>query len=130
MTTVPKFFRILAVALLALTIPVQGMAAVTVGQCMAFEHHQDGAGHEPHGHTADGASGHDHAAHSHNDDVSKQGGDTSHCGPCTACCASASIAGPAGLAIPTSASNAPYVFSQFPPLGVQPDGLFRPPLAL
>ena len=129
MTTVPKFFRILAVALLALTIPVQGMAAVTVGQCVAFEH-QDGAGHEPHEHKADGAGGHDHAAQSHDGYGSKQDGDTSHCGPCTACCASASIAGPAGLAIPTSASNALYVFSQFPPLGVQPGGVDRPPLAL
>jgi hypothetical protein len=124
-----RIFRIIAVVLLALSVPVQGMAAVTAGQCMAFGHHQDGAGQED-GHAGNGTEKHDHAAHSHSDDGAKQDGDTSHCGPCTACCASASIAGPAGLAIPASASNAPYVFSQSPPLGVQPDGVYRPPLAL
>ena len=33
---------LLAVLLLALTIPVQGMAAVTGAQCMALAHHEDG----------------------------------------------------------------------------------------
>lgn len=120
--TMPKaFFRLLAVLLLALAIPVQGLAAVTAGQCMAFGHH-------------DGADGDDHASHSHSDEggakQSDDGAKQSHCGPCAACCASASIAGPVGVSIPSSPSDTKYVFSQLPPPGVQPDGLERPPLAL
>jgi hypothetical protein len=126
------FLRLLAVALLALAIPLQGLAAVTAGQCMTFGHHQD-AGHESHGDAQDGEDGHDHAAHSHSDESAGNADDEgagAHCGPCTACCASASIAGPQGLSILSDPSDAQYVFSQFPPIGVQPDGLDRPPLAL
>jgi ABC-type Zn2+ transport system substrate-binding protein/surface adhesin len=128
------FFRFLAVVLLALAVPLQGMAAVTAGQCMALGHHQDGAGQENHGHGQNGADGHDHASHSHSDEGGAkhgdEGGNNPHCGPCTACCASASIAGSVGLSIPSSPTNAKYVFSQLPPFGFQPDGLDRPPLAL
>lgn len=127
------FFRLLAVLLLALTIPLQGMAAVTAGQCMALAHHQDGGGHDNHGQAPDGANSDDHAAPSHSGDGTKQGDEgakSSHCGPCTACCASASIAGPAALSILSSPSNAKHSFAQQPPPGIQPDGLDRPPLAL
>lgn len=131
--TMPRgFFRFLAALLLALTVPVQGMAAVTAGQCMSLGHHQGGAGQNSDAHEL-GADGHDHAAHSHDDGGITQydeGGKASHCGPCAACCASASIAGPVGVTIPSSPSNTKYVFSQFPPPGFQPDGLDRPPLAL
>jgi hypothetical protein len=127
-----RLIRLLAIAI-ALAVPIQGMAGITAGQCMALGHHQDTSGHDSH--AQDGQAGPDHAAHSHSDEAGKadnEGGDGSaaHCGPCTACCASASITGPAGISIPSSLSNAEYVFSQFPPLGVQPDGLDRPPLAL
>ena len=128
-----RLIRFLAVVI-ALVVPLQGMAVVVAGQCMAFGHH-DGAtaGHDNHGQDADG---HDHASHSHADDTTSSAhsdeadGNSAHCGPCTACCASASITGPAGVPILSSASNAIYVFWQFPPIGVQPDGLDRPPLAL
>ena len=126
-------FRLLAVALLALTLPVQGMAAVTAAQCMAVGHHQDG-GSPDHDHAEHGADDQDPASHSHPGDSSAQAGDesgtNSHCGPCTACCASASIAGPARLSILSSPSTAKYVFSQQPPPGVQLAGVDRPPLAL
>jgi hypothetical protein len=125
--------RLLAVALLSLAVPVQGMASVVAGQCMAFGHHQDG-GSQDHGHAQDGADGHDHAGHSHSDDggakQSDDPGKTAHCGPCAACCASASIAGAVGLSIPSSATHAEYAFTQLPPPGVQPGGFDRPPLAL
>jgi hypothetical protein len=91
---------------------------------MAFGHHQDAGAHD-HGHAQDAGHDHDHAAVQ--DD---EGGTNPHCGPCTACCASASIAGPAGLALLPSPANTKYLFSQFPPLGVEPHGLDRPPLAL
>lgn len=126
-------FRFLAILLLALTIPVQGMASVAAGQCMASGHHQDGAVPQSHEHGQQDADGDDHAAHPHDDAGTTQGDENtsnSHCGPCTACCASASIAGPAGLSILSSPSNVAYAFSQLPPPGVQPDGLDRPPLAL
>ena len=133
-----RFFRLLAVLLLALTIPVQGMAGVTAGQCMAAGHHQKGAGQENQAHKHDGADeydgagAHHQASHSHSDESAPAGedGKSAHCGPCTACCASASIAGPAGVSITSSPLKAKYVSSQLPPPGVQPDGLDRPPLAL
>jgi hypothetical protein len=119
----PKsFLRLLALLLLALTIPVQGMAAVMGAQCMALTHHEDGNGHENHAHVHDDANGQHAAPHDE--------GGNNHCGPCTACCASASIAGPLGHSILSSPSNTKYVFFQSLPPGVQPDGLDRPPLAL
>ena len=130
-----RFIRFLAVAI-AFVLPIQGVAAVTAAQCMAFGHHQDAAGDANHGDAQPGGeSGHDHSLHSHdeaagNADSDDAGGNGSHCGPCTACCASASIAGPAGLSIVSRASNAPYVFSQFAPPSVPLDGLDRPPTAL
>jgi hypothetical protein len=124
--------RLLVVAI-ALVVPIQGMTAVMAGQCMAFGHHQDG-GSEDHSHVHDGADGSQPAEHSHTDDAAAKQGDASdknsHCGPCTACCASASIAGPARLSILSLPSPAQYHFSQLPPPGVQPHGLDRPPLAL
>jgi hypothetical protein len=128
--------RLLAIAI-AFVLPIQGVAAVTAAQCMALGHHQDAAGHGNHGDAQPGGeAGHDHATHAHADDDASNagsdeaGGKGSQCGPCTACCASASIAGPAGLSIVSWASNAPYVFSQFAPLSVPLDGLDRPPTAL
>jgi hypothetical protein len=130
--TMPRvFFRLLAALLLALTIPLQGMAAAMAGQCMAAGHHQGGSGQGDHKHEPAGADGHDQHSHSDAGDA-EQGDDAkqSHCGPCTACCASASIAGPAGLSILTLPSKVAYVSLQLPPPGVQPDGFDRPPLAL
>jgi hypothetical protein len=126
-------FRFLAILLLAFAIPAQGMASVVAGQCMAFGHHQGGAVPQSHAHGPQDADGDEHAAHSHDDAASTQGDESSsnsHCGPCTACCASASIAGPVGHPILSSPSNTKYVFFQSLPPGVQPDGLDRPPLAL
>ena len=57
-------------------------------------------------------------------------GKKSHCGPCTACCASASITGTVALPIPPAPVYGKYVFLQLTPRGVQPHGLDRPPLAL
>jgi hypothetical protein len=128
-----KLARVLLVALVTLVVPLQGMAAVAAGQCMALGHHDDPAGHASHGHAQHGHDGHDSATHSHSDEGDSmaeedQGG--AHCGPCTACCASATIAAANDLSIPASPSSAPYVFWQFPPFGDRPDNLDRPPLAL
>ena len=126
-----SFVRLLALTL-ARAVPIQGVAGVAAGLCMAFGHHEDASfvdeTLQPLGH-------HDHAAHSHADEGSANGsahddGNDAHCGPCAACCASASIAGTAALPLPSAPSHAAYLFSQNPPLGVQPSGLYRPPLAL
>lgn len=115
------FLRILAVALLILAIPLQGMASVVMGQCTAFGHHDDAATADQH-HAHDADEGHEHTQ---SDD-----GKSAHCGPCTACCASASIAGPLALSILPSPSNTKHVFSQLAPPGVEPQRFDRPPLVL
>ena len=113
-------FRLWAVLLLVFAIPAQGMAALAAGQCMAFGHHESGADAAHQAHTHDGAADeHDHDS-----------GKSSHCGPCTACCASASIAGPVGVSIPSWPSDTNYLFVQLAPPGFQPERLDRPPLAL
>ena len=125
-------FRFLAIFLLALAIPAQGMASIAAGQCMAFGHHQDGAVPQSHEHGSHDADADEHAAHSHDDAATAQGDESSnsHCGPCTACCASASIAGPVGHSIPALPSGTKYSFFQWPAPGVQPREFDRPPLAL
>jgi hypothetical protein len=123
------FFRVLALALLVLAVPLQGMATVAAGQCMALGHHQD-AGHS--GHAPDDGDGHDHDAPSHADGGkhSEEDGTTAHCSPCTACCASASIAQPTVVSIMNAPATTQYAFSQFPSIGVEPDAVYRPPLQL
>lgn len=122
-----KLARLLAVVM-ALVVPVQGMAALAAAQCMTMAHHQD-AGAAGHAHEHDGAQADEHAHDSgalDDEDTGKK----PHCGPCTSCCTSATIAGQALLSISSARSDTDHVFSQFPPLGVQPDGVYRPPLSL
>jgi len=123
-------FRVVAIAVLALAVPIQGMGAVSAGQCMAFGHHGDSShgGDDPahdHGH-GDADSADSHA----NQDSGDGGATPPHCGPCVACCASAYIASRAELSLLAARSEVQYFVTQFPPLGVQPDGLDRPPLVL
>jgi len=120
--------RVLAIVF-ALIVPVQGMAAVVAGQCMAFGHHQgDG---ESNAHAHDALDGHDHDSSAHaQSHATDEDQSAAHCGPCTACCGTASIVSAASLALPAERSEAQYFFFASPPLGVQPDGLFRPPLSL
>jgi hypothetical protein len=120
-------FRYLALTLLVLAVPLQGMASVAAGQCMTLGHHQD-AGGDGHGHG--NGEAHDHDAHSHADDGNPvdDSGTNAHCGPCTACCASASIASPTPVSVVRAPTVTQYVFSPFPPIGVEADGVYRPPL--
>jgi hypothetical protein len=75
-TAMPRgFLRLLAVALLALAIPVQGIAAVAKAQCMSSAHHQQSEHHEHHDHGKAPAQ--------------------ADCGPCAACCAAAVAPAPA-----------------------------------
>ena len=115
----------LVTAVIALILPVQAMAAAVAGLCMAMGHHEMVQ-----------AASHDHATHAgpvYDEPASAEAGDGAkvpHCGPCTACCASVTVAGPAGIALPASISTAPYVFAQRAPPSIPLEGLDRPPLAL
>lgn len=131
----PQLSRLLVALVVALVVPLQGMASVMAAQCMAAGHHDAAAmshADETHGHDAQGhdAHGHDAGGSEHRADPSPES-KSPHCGPCAACCASANLASPAlGLVFAPSASDAPYVFSQFLPPGERPGSLDRPPLAL
>lgn len=76
-----KLVRFALVAALALAVPLQGVLAAGAGEC----HHEH----------ATGDAVHDRSSHSAKLEASAsdQGGGESHCDPCVACCASASIAG-------------------------------------
>jgi hypothetical protein len=129
-----KGFRAIAIALLVVALPLQGLAGVVSAQCMVIGHHTD-AGLAGHTHIQGGeADNHDHAGHSHGEEntaeQSSDGTKGSHCGPCTACCTSASIASAAALVISPPLSPTLYVFSQLAPPAVEPDGVDRPPLSL
>jgi hypothetical protein len=115
-----RLLRLVVVALLTVMVPLQGMAAVAAGQCMTMGHHQDQA--DVHAHADEHGDG---AVHEDRD-----AGKNAHCGPCAACCASATIAGPVGLPILAAPANTKYIFSPFPTRGFQPHGIDRPPLAL
>jgi hypothetical protein len=121
-----KIARLLAV-LVALVVPLQGMAAVAGGQCMALGQHQDAGGHE---HAHDEGDGHHHDAHSHADNGkhAQESGTDAHCGPCSACCSPVSISPLSDASILPAPSIAQYLFSQSPPTGIAPDGVYRPPL--
>lgn len=84
------------------------------------------------GHHQDAGDGHDHDAQSHadGDKHAEESGNSPHCGPCASCCASASIAPLSDVSASPGPTTVEYVFSQFLPIGIQPDGLYRPPLSL
>ena len=125
----PKsLFRLLVVLALALTVPVQGIAAVGADLCMALGHHGNGVAAHEHG-----SAGHAHegseAAHHH--DAGK-GTDKSgaHCPPCASCCATTAIASFPDVFIPDrqgySVVAEHFAFFAGAPL----HRLDRPPLAL
>ena len=118
------FFRILAVALLILAIPVQGLAAVSAGMCMAM------GGHDGHHST----SAHDHGdasvAHDHEHAASQDQQSNAHCPPCASCCATAAIAPTTGTVLPEAPLVAAIATAQYWIAGVLPRNLDRPPLAL
>lgn len=127
-----RMVRFVAV-LISLAVPIQGISAVTSGQCMSLDHHKGGMTTSAHAHDAGADDTHAGASHDHGNGAATDGhgeGKSGHCGPCTACCASASIAGPVLMLNVPPLAHVAYAFSQYPPLGVQPGELDRPPLAL
>lgn len=109
---IKKLACLLFVLALAFALPVQGVARVSAGLCMELGHH-DGA-----------------ATSSHAQDGGTDSAADTHCGPCVACCAAASISSGATVftGIPTAANVvAPRLAA---PPDFLPDRLSRPPLAL
>lgn len=116
----------LVLLVVALAVPVQGIAAVGAGICMAMGHHApalSGAG--DHSHSEDVP--HDHAAgHEHSSEQPSE----SHCPPCTSCCAAAVISPAVLHSLPEGAPlGAIASFHPFVP-GAPPGTLDRPPLSL
>lgn len=124
----PKsLLRLVVVLILAVAVPVQGIAAVSAGVCMALGHHSGEA--SAHDHAADG-HGHDRAPSHHHDEG--KGGEKSgaHCPPCVSCCAAAAITSFAQVFVPEQATNVSVAALPASFDGVPPDRLDRPPLAL
>lgn len=115
--------RLLTVALLALVVPLQGMAAITAGQCMALGHHDMGQLDQAHGddHHPDGDRHHGSDG---------KGATDAHCPPCVSCCAAAAITSSSRVLVLEGAGFA--AISVPAPLfsGVTPERLDRPPLPL
>lgn len=119
-----KLARLLIAFALALTIPLQALAAVTAELCMAMAHHQ-----------ADMSTAHSHGpGHAHDDGGmagqhdpdSDPSTDNAHCAPCVA----AHIAPAAHSFIPDSSPTAAIAALPSLPPGFLPEKLDRPPLAL
>jgi hypothetical protein len=108
-----KQIRLLIVTIVALCIPLQGIAAATAGLCSALGHHEQQVGH----------------AHDHGLD-SKPPDGKAHCVPCVACCATVAISFSVPVFLPddmpvSAIAAPPAAFS-----GVQPHALDRPPRPL
>jgi hypothetical protein len=119
--------RLLITLLLALTIPVQTIAAVAADICSSLG--------EPHHATAvhDHAAGQGHdgtAGHHHSDEPSDQSTGSAHCPPCASCCTATAISSPVAILIPESPAAGQIAVRPLSFSGIQPDGLDRPPLAL
>lgn len=118
-----KFIRLLVAFALVLAVPLQGLASVTAGICMATGHHDAGApASHDHGHDADDAVTHGSTDSGHSSDA--------HCPPCIACCAAASIAPAVQVFAPHDSPPAATAALPFLPAGFLPEELDRPPLAL
>lgn len=120
--------RLLIVLVLALTIPIQGIAAVGADLCMGLGHHGHGSAAHEHG---SAGHGHDGPAPVHHHDEGK-GTDKSsaHCPPCASCCATTAIASFPDVVIPDQPGYSVLAESVAFFAGAPLHRLDRPPLAL
>lgn len=115
--------RLLLMLVIAFAVPVQGMAAVSAGICMAFGHHDAPAQLAEHEHPVAGSTDADSA-----DGHANQG--DAHCGPCVSCCGAASIAASPVPVVPIVPGVAIQPHYTEGVAGLLPGNLDRPPLAL
>lgn len=118
-----RFLGRLLLAALILVLPVQGMATLAAGMCMALGHH-GAAQADAHDHDA-----HDHHAQGQHDHQPRQAADHGHCGPCVACCAAASISGPVAFSPRAAPQGAVDAIAPLPAHGRLAERLDRPPLS-
>jgi hypothetical protein len=116
----PGLARFLIALMLALVVPIQGVAAATAGLCMAMGHHDTGTA--THAHEADSDD------HYHGESSKSSG--SAHCAPCVACCAAAAISPVAPFFMPQLPSASAFAAAALSFSGIQPEQLDRPPLAL
>lgn len=132
MTT--RLARLFLVAALAVLLPLQGFAAVSAGQCMALGHHDTlAAGPSDPAHPVQGHGDAAHGAHAgaaadHHGGAHESADADPHCGPCVACCASASICSAAVPALAAAAAEPLPLLMLTSRAGFHPDALDRPPL--
>ena len=116
--------RLIIAALLALTVPIQGIAAVHAGLCHELEDHGNAPLHD------DAAGGHAHDAgtahHHHGGDEAQH----AHCPPCVSCCAATAIASFPLVLDTQQPANSLVAASPASFNGLPPDRLDRPPLPL
>lgn len=113
--------RILLTFLLALLLPLQGLAATTMLLC-GPAHHAPASAATPGHHAAAHDAG--AATHEHHAGTQPSGG---QCSACAACCMSTAII-PATLALPMLPVMAVYAMRSFAvPVAVVTSGLERPP---
>jgi hypothetical protein len=133
-----RLLRGLVALLLVATVPLQGLAAVTAGLCVAMGHHGSDIA-SSHGHGDDADAGHRHGeGHDHsimpvpNDVASSDDGGQgqSHCAPCVSCCAAAAITSHATLRLLDTAPEGAIAAKKYAIPGALPAELDRPPLAL
>jgi hypothetical protein len=130
--------RFLLLLMIAVAVPVHGALAITVGQCRALEHSGGASGgHETAGHGVATADSHDNQQHAHPASGSESLADSddpasseSHCGPCSACCASAAITGPVQPQLINEVFSLLDLSPDEKPISIRLAGLDRPPLAL
>lgn len=115
--------------LVMVAMPVQGLAAISAGMCMALGHanglaaamHGPDAAHEAR--AAAPAGDHVHDGVDHDSELA-------HCGPCVACCAAAAIPLADSIFHPTTATGDRVAFVAAAAPDFLPELLDRPPLTL
>jgi hypothetical protein len=130
-----KILRLLVVVVVALMVPVQGMAAATAGLCTALGHLGAGASmandsgldhdHELNHHHDDSTASHHH----HDRDSGAQNKDDAHCPPCVSCCAAAAISSFTQVFTPEAGAARAMAAIPLSFSGIPPQTLDRPPLA-
>ena len=122
------WLRLIVVASLGFTVPIQGIAAVQAGLCHELEDHGAAPLHDH------GAGGHAHDAgtahHHHGGDGTDQSSQDAHCPPCVSCCAATAIASFPPVLDPQQPATALVAASPASFDGPPPGRLDRPPLAL
>jgi hypothetical protein len=114
-----RAFRWILVASLAVSVPLQALAASIPCSCTTAADHAETVAHP-----ADGASPHAAAGHSH---ASTNTPGDARCAPCSACCLGAALPMFDAPRPPDGASPSPEPSRSAVASGVSPDRLDRPP---